>query len=319
MSEAVDGVRIYDIIVSHAPGAVLNSHEELMEGVEVKCKFEVAQKTPIWIDSEESDWNQPSGECEGAGETEGKFGKVQPGTVSKISFIVCIGGTEQTVFTHLVDPPFSWELQELTEAQVAKLAADKVAYQKQQADEAAERERKLAELNSNPVPIKELIGDVLIRPQGEGPRLKGGGWNGMSAMALLGQRVFFNSYQPQWQGNELIAVYFSAHWCAPCCAFTPILAEAYEAAKAAREAFEVIFASSDHDQDAFRGYFKAMPWVAMPHGAPEIAALKERFMVEGIPCLVVLRADGTIVTTDGTEEVSANGVGAIQTWIAAQK
>ena len=60
--------------------------------------------------------------------------------------------------------------------------------------------------------------------------------------------------------GKVVAVYFSAHWCPPCRAFTPTLIKAYESAKAAGLPFELVFVSSDHDEDGFDEYTADMPW-----------------------------------------------------------
>src|SRR6185503_11111546 len=48
--------------------------------------------------------------------------------------------------------------------------------------------------------------------------------------------------------KKYIAVYFSAHWCAPCRAFTPKLVEWYNANKAANPHFELVFVSADNSE-----------------------------------------------------------------------
>ena len=45
--------------------------------------------------------------------------------------------------------------------------------------------------------------------------------------------------------GKTIGLYFSAHWCPPCKAFTPKLVETFGAVKAAGKQFEMIFISSD--------------------------------------------------------------------------
>jgi nucleoredoxin len=63
-------------------------------------------------------------------------------------------------------------------------------------------------------------------------------------------------------------IYFSAHWCPPCRGFTPVLADCYKklAEKNAGKKFrfEVVFVSSDRDQESFDGYYSEMPWCAIP-------------------------------------------------------
>ena len=41
------------------------------------------------------------------------------------------------------------------------------------------------------------------------------------------------------EGNSVIALYFSAHWCPPCRGFTPVLGKKYTALKEAKKEFEV--------------------------------------------------------------------------------
>jgi nucleoredoxin len=95
-----------------------------------------------------------------------------------------------------------------------------------------------------------------------------------------------------------IGLYFSAHWCPPCRGFTPKLAEYYNAGL--KDKMEIIFVSSDRDQESFNEYSKEMPWLALPYEKrDEKSALSKAFGVGGIPCFVVLNADGTLVTTDG--------------------
>ena len=52
-------------------------------------------------------------------------------------------------------------------------------------------------------------------------------------------------------------MFFSAHWCPPCRAFTPVLKEYYEQYSEAKN-FEVIFVSWDRTQDDMQKYFNTM-------------------------------------------------------------
>merc|ERR1711915_49463 len=66
--------------------------------------------------------------------------------------------------------------------------------------------------------------------------------------------------------GKTVALYFSAHWCPPCRVFTPKLIEVYNELKERGEVFEVVFISSDEDEDAFKDYYSSMPWLALPFG-----------------------------------------------------
>lgn len=67
--------------------------------------------------------------------------------------------------------------------------------------------------------------------------------------------------------GKVIAIYFSAHWCPPCRAFTPKLAGFYKNVKKGvnQNNFEIIFVSSDKSEDKFDEYLGDMPWYAMPY------------------------------------------------------
>jgi nucleoredoxin len=80
--------------------------------------------------------------------------------------------------------------------------------------------------------------------------------------SLFGGRLSFKGTDVNVDdlSNKVVAIYFSAHWCPPCRQFTPILIKSYESAKALNLPFELIFVSSDHDEEGFDEYTADMPW-----------------------------------------------------------
>jgi len=99
--------------------------------------------------------------------------------------------------------------------------------------------------------------------------------------------------------KKCVALYFSAHWCPPCRGFTPKLAEYYKA-DLQNKGLEIVFVSSDKDDEAFQSYFKEMPWLALPFSARELKTqLSSKFKVSGIPALIILGPDGKVITTEG--------------------
>ncbi|KAG6592336.1 putative nucleoredoxin 1, partial [Cucurbita argyrosperma subsp. sororia] len=107
-----------------------------------------------------------------------------------------------------------------------------------------------------------------------------------------------------------VGLYFSASWCIPCCLFTPKLAKVYEPL-ASKSDFEVIFISSDRDENSFKEYFSKMPWLSIPFADLETKkSLKKLFNVNGIPHLVVLDAKGKVSTEEGVDLVVEYGVDA---------
>ncbi|XP_052205045.1 probable nucleoredoxin 1 [Diospyros lotus] len=110
--------------------------------------------------------------------------------------------------------------------------------------------------------------------------------------------------------GKTILLYFSAHWCPPCRAFMPKLVEAYHQIKAKDDAFEVIFISSDRDQNSFEEFFSKMPWLALPFGDERKSSLSRTFKVQGIPMVVALGPSGRTVTTEARELVMRHGADA---------
>ncbi|PON35925.1 DnaJ-like [Parasponia andersonii] len=107
--------------------------------------------------------------------------------------------------------------------------------------------------------------------------------------------------------GKTILLYFSAHWCPPCRAFTPQLIKTYHDIKAKDDAFEVIFISSDSDQSSFDEYYSSMPWLALPYGDLRKKHLNRIFKVEGIPSAIVVAPSGRTVTKEARNLVSVHG------------
>ena len=70
--------------------------------------------------------------------------------------------------------------------------------------------------------------------------------------------------------------------CGPCRAFTPQLVKTYNKLKEAEKSFELIFVSSDRDEEAFGEYLATMPWWAIPFGDSRKKTLSRLFDVSGM-------------------------------------
>ncbi|XVF84289.1 hypothetical protein PTKIN_Ptkin17bG0025100 [Pterospermum kingtungense] len=110
--------------------------------------------------------------------------------------------------------------------------------------------------------------------------------------------------------GKTVLLYFSAHWCPPCRAFTPKLVETYEKIKAKDEAFEVVFISSDRDQASFEDYYSGMPWLALPFGDARKPLLSRKFKVRGIPMLITIGPTGKTVTKETRNLIMSHGADA---------
>jgi nucleoredoxin len=107
-------------------------------------------------------------------------------------------------------------------------------------------------------------------------------------------------------GKEVLGLYFSAHWCPPCRGFTPSLCEKYTALQKAGKSFEMVFVSSDKNEDAFNEYHNSMTFLGLPYSERDAKAkLSKKFKVQGIPTLVFIDAQtGKLITADGREAIS---------------
>jgi len=103
------------------------------------------------------------------------------------------------------------------------------------------------------------------------------------------------------EGKDLILFYFSAHWCPPCRQFTPMLRDFYEEV----DNVEIVFVSSDRSPEDMLSYMKEShgDWLATEHGSTLANDLKQKFGIQGIPTLVVVKPDGSLVTKDGRAHV----------------
>ncbi len=116
--------------------------------------------------------------------------------------------------------------------------------------------------------------------------------------------------------KSVILIYFSAHWCNPCKAFTPRLAELYREAKAIAlgKSFEIVFCSADHDSSEFESYYAQQPWLAIPYDSDEREKLMGMFSVSGIPQLTAIDRNTKILEHNATQSVSMEK---LRVWVSS--
>ena len=125
------------------------------------------------------------------------------------------------------------------------------------------------------------------------------------------------SHFSNFTDGGVVAFYFSAHWCPPCRHFTPKLIDVYNQLKAAGKKFEIVFVSSDQDQNAFDKYYGSHPWTAIPYS--ELGTygrqLSSKWNIQGIPSLIVVNGNGDLISTNGRADVMTHGANAFdQAW-----
>ncbi|KAG6474558.1 hypothetical protein ZIOFF_068496 [Zingiber officinale] len=108
--------------------------------------------------------------------------------------------------------------------------------------------------------------------------------------------------------DKVVGLYFSASWCGLCQRFTPKLVDAYNELSSRSCKFEVVLISADEDKESFTVYFSKLPWLAIPFEDSDLHDnLNDLFDVGGIPHLVVLDADGKVLTTEAVQIVRDYG------------
>ncbi len=151
----------------------------------------------------------------------------------------------------------------------------------------------------------------------------------MAAVAKLFDGHIIDKYDEEVDLNhdkykgKIIGLYFSAHWyllhfiskfirnyflafsrCPPCRGFTPILIDFYKAHSKDKN-FEIIFISSDRDEQSFIEYYKDMPWLTLSYNErKKKEELGKHFQISGIPTLVLLDGDtGEIISKDARDKI----------------
>ncbi len=99
--------------------------------------------------------------------------------------------------------------------------------------------------------------------------------------------------------KKLIALYFSAHWCAPCRKFTPELVDYYNRVATQHPEFEIVFVSFDKSQFAMETYTLEanMPWPAIDFQKLKGKDAIRKYAGDGIPCLVLVDATGKVISS----------------------
>ena len=131
---------------------------------------------------------------------------------------------------------------------------------------------------------------------------------GSGAAKLFPDGLVDSENQPvdiDYLDGKLVALYFSAKWCAPCRKFTPLLIK-YRNEN--RDDFEVVLVSSDRKVEQQQEYMKKadMPWPAVPFNSPAANKLKKLNTKRSIPTLIIMDKDGEQITSTGRNLVTNN-------------
>lgn len=96
--------------------------------------------------------------------------------------------------------------------------------------------------------------------------------------------------------TDYLLLYFSAHWCPPCRAFTPKLVDFYNTQGGGKR-FDAVLISSDHSAEKMLTYMREtkMPWPAVQYGSTSLKTLQSTYSGAGIPRLVLIDMQGTVL------------------------
>ncbi|XP_071481380.1 nucleoredoxin-like [Diadema antillarum] len=147
------------------------------------------------------------------------------------------------------------------------------------------------------------------------PDAKGFPWKPRSFAEVIPGKLINNKKEevPEVK-DKITGLYFSAHWCPPCRNFTPELVKTYNKLKEDGRDFEIIFITWDRAEESFTKYFQDMPWLAIPYGDPRVAELAKVFQVAGIPSLIILDAEGKVITAEGRGRIMKDPEGKEFPW-----
>ncbi|CAH1132072.1 unnamed protein product [Ceutorhynchus assimilis] len=142
-----------------------------------------------------------------------------------------------------------------------------------------------------PRPVDEVLKDVVLQP--------GGSYYQDHPNGIKGDIRYIDV------PDGVRGFYFSAHWCPPCKAFTPHLAEAYKMIRKREPNFEIILVSSDRSAESYSAYVESMPWLSVPFQQASVRAeLAQLYGIRGIPTLLLLDSNGHVITMDARSEIA---------------
>jgi len=114
----------------------------------------------------------------------------------------------------------------------------------------------------------------------------------------------------------LVGYYFSASWCPPCQAFTPVLEDVWNAWSSNQLPIQMVLVSGDKDPIAAYQYYNKMSFCMLDFNNDQRKSfLSQKYGVSGIPSLVVVAKDGSTVSSNGVQEVKQNGYTCFDMWM----
>ncbi|XP_013772041.1 nucleoredoxin-like protein 2 [Limulus polyphemus] len=116
--------------------------------------------------------------------------------------------------------------------------------------------------------------------------------------------------------KEIIGFFFGNRLCPWCLGFTSYLDDIYVKLQKQGASFEVILVSSDDREEGMFGYMDQMEieWPAVPFGSDVRQKLAKLYDVKSTPALIIVKNDGTVITTEGVDEVEEKEAEVFKEW-----
>mmetsp|Transcript_25021 Transcript_25021/g.34844 ORF Transcript_25021/g.34844 Transcript_25021/m.34844 type:complete len:193 (+) Transcript_25021:138-716(+) len=116
--------------------------------------------------------------------------------------------------------------------------------------------------------------------------------------------------------GKIIGLYFSAGWCGPCRSFSPVLSKFHEENM---DDFRVVFVSMDRDEKSMLEYAKGKGFLRIEYRSRHRQDLIKEMSVNSIPTLVIVDAEGQVVTSSGRAAIIHNPTGCLNDWKKGSK
>ena len=108
---------------------------------------------------------------------------------------------------------------------------------------------------------------------------------------------------------KVVLFYFTCHWYQLCRNFTNCLKEAYEKYSSVPRVLQIIYVPSENNQDNKNELGEGIPgsWVSAANDSELCQYLETAYNVHGLPKLVAVRRDGSIISLKARDEVKIKG------------
>lgn len=115
--------------------------------------------------------------------------------------------------------------------------------------------------------------------------------------------------------NDLVLLYFSAHWCPPWKKFNKKLCEIYEDTKELRNNVEVIYISLDYNKEDFEMMKENMPWLVIPYEKEQRRKrIVQHCRVTQVPSFVLVDKNAQVVIRNCRRDLMKLGRNSMKYW-----